>query len=105
MTHDTTDHASADQPASIPTAALAFAGTIAPAIGYYFALDSAGVVVLSALIMGAAGLAVAIYLNKTTTSNTSPVVAEGTPVAIEGTATTVTAEIPPVVDTSANPNG
>lgn len=86
-----------DQPATIPTAALAFAGTIGPALGYFLSIEPAGTVILSALIMGAAGLAVAIYLNKTTTSSSAPVVAKGTEVGIIGSTKTVTAEIPPQV--------
>lgn len=78
-----------DTPASIPVAAMAFAATIAPAIGYFLGIESAGVLVLAALINGGAGLAVAIYLNKTTTSSTAPVLEPNTEVAVKGTADTV----------------
>jgi hypothetical protein len=87
----------ADQPATIPTAALAFAGTIAPLLGVILQLDQATIAVLSAFILGGAGLAVAIYLNKTTTSSNAPVVDAGTEVGIIGSDKTVTAEIPPAI--------
>lgn len=89
-----------DQPASIPTAILAFAGTIAPLVGVVFSLTPETILALGAFIMGAAGLVVAWYLNRTTTSNTAPVVDKGTEVAIVGSNRTVTADIPPQVGTA-----
>lgn len=84
-----------DTPASIPVAALAFAGTIAPMLGYFLHIEQAGVVVLSAFIMGAAGFAVAIFLNRTTTSTSSPVLTAGTTVGVQGSDDTVTIQRTP----------
>lgn len=84
-----------DKPATIPVAAAAFVASIGPALGYFLAIEPAGTVILSAFINGAGALALAIYLNKTTTSSNAPVVESGTEVGIIGSEDTVIAQPTP----------
>lgn len=90
----------ADTPATIP---VALGGVLSTGVAFFalflpFLADpvaqAATIAFGNALILAG----VVIVLNRTTTSSTAPVVASGTPVAIEGTEHTVTAEIPPQVD-------
>lgn len=98
-----------DQPATIPVAAMTFAATIAPALGYFLGIEQAGILVLAGLINGAAGLAVALFLNRTTTSSTSPVVEKGTEVGIIGSSDTVVVQPTPpgpeAIEGGAPPDG
>lgn len=84
-----------DQPATIPAAAAAFAATLGPFFGWLLTLDPAGIVALSAVLNTGVALALALYLNKRTTSSSAPVVEAGTEVAIKGSSDTVIAQPTP----------
>lgn len=89
----------ADAPASIP---VALAGVVSTGVAFValfapFLQDPAAQIATIAFGNALIVAGTAIFLNRTTTSNTAPVVDQGTEVGIIGSDHTVTAEIPPKV--------